>query len=409
MEIRALANGVLRELEARGYAETTLLHQRDHIYTQIERWVNDRYGGELTSAAAKEYLSELFDRWQSGYIGKAYYNQLRCAVKRLREHAENKNISLICSPVERTFQPSAKAIRVIEEALLATELTDDFKYKLHGVLRRFLCFAEAQGLCERTITRDVMVSYIHHCRNSSAGHMAYIVRSLKILSEYLVSIAAMPEAPDFRLIAPKRSPQKLIPVYSEQELSTVLSTLDRSTPTGKRAFALILLAIGTGLRAGDIANLKLQDIDWKARTISIVQGKTQNFLRLPISGQICNAVSDYILNGRPKADCTNVFLRVRAPFVAFNSGAQLGKILERICIKAGIEKKKGRSFHSLRRTFGTWLAAEEVQLTMIFQMLGQEHMDSSKPYLSFNDTQIFSCAMGFGDIPLKGGVYGGLR
>jgi integrase len=84
-------------------------------------------------------------------------------------------------------------------------------------------------------------------------------------------------------------------------------------------------------------------------------------------------------------------------------------MLEHACNRAGVEKKNGRSFHSLRRTFGTWLAAGEVELTMISQMLGQVRMNSSKPYLSFNDTQMLSCAMGFDDIPLKGGAYVGLH
>ena len=136
-----------------------------------------------------------------------------------------------------------------------------------------------------------------------------------------------------------------------------------------------------------------------------MQSKTQKPLHIPINGQICNAVSDYILHSRPKVDCPNVFVHTRAPYIAFDKGEALGELFDRACKKAGIEKKARRSFHSLRRTFGTWLAAEEVQLAMIFQMLGQENMDSSKPYLSFNDTQISSCAMGFEDIPLKGGVY----
>jgi integrase len=100
-----------------------------------------------------------------------------------------------------------------------------------------------------------------------------------------------------------------------------------------------------------------------------------------------------------------VFLRTRAPFAAFEQGRPLGQILDRVCNKTGIEKKKGRRFHSLRRTFGVWLATEETPITTISQMLGHVETDSSVPYLSFNDTQIYFCAMGFDDIPLKGGIY----
>jgi integrase len=149
----------------------------------------------------------------------------------------------------------------------------------------------------------------------------------------------------------------------------------------------------------------LTDISWRTQSIGIAQGKTGKSLNIPISGQICNAVSDYILNGRPKTDYTNVFLRSRAPYTAFDNGRSLGQILDRACNRAGVEKKMGRRFHSLRRTFGAWLAAEETQITTIAQMLGHAEMDSSVPYLSFNDSQMYSCAMGFSEIPLKGGIY----
>ena len=405
MKVKDLAKGVLHELEIRGYAKKTLKIQRGCILKQIEQWFDARADGELTKSAIEGYFAEMDSCLQSGRIGKGYHNQLRCAVKRLCEYAENKSISLVYTPDRRKFQPSTKAILIIENALSATELKDDFKYKLHVVLRKFFCFIEDQGLCESDITRDAMVSFVHHCRDSNSGNMSYIVRALLVLAKYFVSIGAMANEPDFKFIAPKHKRRKIIPAFSEAELAAILNSIDKTTPTGKRDYAIILLAIGTGLRGSDIANLKLTDIDWKSQSINIVQGKTEKSLKLPINGQICNAISDYILNSRPKTDYTNVFLSTRVPYVAFEEGRSLGQMLNRACSRAGVEKKRGRRFHSLRRTFGTWLAAEEIQITTIAQMLGHVKMDSSVPYLSFNDTQMYSCALGFDEIPLKGGIY----
>jgi len=409
MEFKVLTDGVLRELEARGYAESTMKSFNRALSVAV-KWFDHEAHGQYDERSHAEYIHHLQTQLSVGKNKAAWYNtKLRC-LERIKAYAKNGSID--CGYERcgiKVFVPSLDALAIIESALATENLTEDFKYKLKSNLRRFLCFVEAHGSSVNGITREVMVSYIHDRRDVSSGHMAYIVRSLRVLSEHLVSIGAMKSSPDFKFIAPKRSPRRLLPSYTEQELSAVLTGFDRTSPTGKRDYAVILLAVGTGLRAGDIANLKRTDIDWKQKTISIVQGKTEKPVIIPISGQICNALSDYILSGRPKSDCTNVFLRSRLPYIAFKGGVTLGKIIDRGCARAGIEKKKGRSFHSLRRTFGTWLAAEEVQLTMIFQMLGQERMDSSKPYLSFNDAQISSCAMGFDDIPLKGGVYGELR
>ena len=408
MNIKEVANGVLRELEARGYAENTLSQHSYLIFGQIVSWFDDRNEVKLNEISVEAYHNEISSRLESGKISRTYYNQLRCCMNRMLEYSETGKISLVTSPVAQEFRPSNQAIAEIESALAATSLNDDFKYKIRSTLRAFYCFVENQGLTEQGITRDAMVSFIHHKSKLSSGYMAYIVRSLRILSEYLVAIGKMGNSPDFRLIAPKRSPQKLIPPFYENEVTAILSEIDRSTAIGKRNYASILLAIGTGLRGCDIVKLKLTDIDWKSQTIRIIQSKTGKALSVSINGQICNAVADYILNDRPKTDCQNIFVRSRAPFVALSRGGSMGQIIDRICEKAGVEKKENRSFHSLRRTFGTWLSAEEVPVTTIAQMLGHAEMDSSKPYLSFNDAQIYSCAMGFEEIPVKGGVYSGL-
>jgi integrase len=80
-------------------------------------------------------------------------------------------------------------------------------------------------------------------------------------------------------------------------------------------------------------------------------------------------------------------------------------MFNRCAEKAGVEKKMGRAFHSLRRSFGTWLAKERVPITTISQLLGHADMDSGKPYLSFDDTQLSECAMDFSDIPLKRRIF----
>ena len=319
--INALTKDILREMEARGYSKRTVANRRDR-FKYIERWFYNKNGGELTRPAVDDYLATLSARLESGSIGKKHYNELSGFVKYLYEYAETGVIRPFFNPGRRrTFQPGSESIDIIENALSATGLTDRHKYRLHGIMRKFFCFIETQCPCEN-ITKDVIVSFIHHCRGASMGHMRHIVRSLKILAEYLVSVGKMPSKPDFRFIVPRPNPRRVIPAYSEQELAAVLAAIDRTKPIGKRDYAIILLAIGTGLRASDIVNLKLADIDWKLQSICIIQGKTCKSLKIPISGQICNAVSDYILNGRPEGlDCNNVFLRGYAPFAPLFAGS----------------------------------------------------------------------------------------
>lgn len=69
-----------------------------------------------------------------------------------------------------------------------------------------------------------------------------------------------------------------------------------------------------GLRMSDIIGLKLENIDWKCNTISIVQHKTKSLLQLPLLNDVGNAITGYIINGRPETDDSHIFIRRHAPY-----------------------------------------------------------------------------------------------
>lgn len=78
--------------------------------------------------------------------------------------------------------------------------------------------------------------------------------------------------------------------------------------------ALTIIALDTGLRAVDICNLKISDIDWKHDCIHIIQQKTGHSHNIPLSERIGNALIEYMLNERPVSESDFIFLRGNAPF-----------------------------------------------------------------------------------------------
>jgi len=72
-----------------------------------------------------------------------------------------------------------------------------------------------------------------------------------------------------------------------------------------------MLATRNGLRAGDILNLKLSDIDWKNAEASIMQKKTGAFVTLPLAEETLSAIADYILQARPPSGLQYIFLKSR--------------------------------------------------------------------------------------------------
>jgi integrase/recombinase XerD len=106
-----------------------------------------------------------------------------------------------------------------------------------------------------------------------------------------------------------------LPRYLQsEEVERVIASCDPATPAGKRDRALLLLA-RLGLRAGDVVQLRLGDLDWKEAAIS-VSGKSRRQTLMPLTQEIGDAIASYIKDGRPQTAVDTLFIRSRAPFRA---------------------------------------------------------------------------------------------
>lgn len=192
--------------------------------------------------------------------------------------------------------------------------------------------------------------------------------------------------------------------FAPEELELLLSTADRTTAVGKRDYAMMLLAIQTGLRVVDISGLTFQNIDWRSSEFHVVQHKTGRALSLPMEPEVGNAIADYILNGRPASECSFVFLSKDAPYRRLHNRSA-SSIVCRYMKRCGIDRETipRRGFHSFRRSFGARLLQSEIPLEMLSEMLGHSNMDSSKPYVAVDETGLLSCAIGLSGIEVKAG------
>ena len=92
----------------------------------------------------------------------------------------------------------------------------------------------------------------------------------------------------------------------------LLAACDRRTATGRRDYAVILILLRLGLRAGEVARLRLEDLDWRAGQIT-VHGKADRVDALPIPADVGAAIAAYLRRGRPATAEREVFLTVHAP------------------------------------------------------------------------------------------------
>lgn len=171
-------------------------------------------------------------------------------------------------------------------------------------------------------------------------------------------------------------------VWDPELLVRLLNVVDRSSPKGKRDYAILLLACRLGLRLGDIRALTLDDLKWEAATLEITQSKTLAPLCLPLTEEVGEALIDYLKSGRPQTDRREVFLTLTPPFLPFSENNNLHYIVTYWRQLAGIrfQTKQRHGLHSLRHTLATQLLRAQTPFHVISEILGHATTASTLIY-----------------------------
>jgi site-specific recombinase XerD len=171
-----------------------------------------------------------------------------------------------------------------------------------------------------------------------------------------------------------------LPRYlKEAEVEKIISSCDINTPSGKRNRAILLLLVRLGLRAGDIVNLRLGDIDWKNSTVQ-VSGKGRHVDRLPLTQEVGIALVDYLKNVRPAIDTDAVFVRLNAPLRAFTSHTAISILVARAMRRAGVSCQCRGAAHILRHSVATSMLRNGATLQEIASLLRHRSIETTQIY-----------------------------
>jgi integrase len=158
----------------------------------------------------------------------------------------------------------------------------------------------------------------------------------------------------------------------------VTGALDGSG-TGLRNYAILLLLARTGLRAHEVAQLSLDDIDWKEGTICIRSRKTRIERNLPLAHDVGAALSDYLTQGRPACSFRTIFLRVVPPFDPFKGSSAVCLIVRRALIRVGILNAPAAA-HLFRHTAATRMLRSGATFKDIADVLGHASLRTTAIY-----------------------------
>jgi integrase/recombinase XerD len=242
--------------------------------------------------------------------------------------------------------------------------------------RRFVDGCPLGAQLAATTAGDVTRAVLMESATLSIGATQFFVAALRSFLRFCsmerliaadLSAAALPVT--------GRRPSSLPRGISSTDANALLNSCDRGENVGRRDYAMIVLLLRLGLRAAEVATLKLDDLDWRAAEV-VVHGKGRCDGRLPLPVDVGEAIAAWLQHGRPKTTSREVFLSVQAPIMALGRGG-VGAIVRSACVRAGVTQVGP---HRLRHTVATEMVNNGVPLAEISQVLRHRSLSSTAIY-----------------------------
>ena len=231
------------------------------------------------------------------------------------------------------------------------------------------------------ISQEEVIRYIErHAQDWSPGTGKAMCWSLRAFLRYLHHQGLNPRALADCVPSMRRWKLASLPTFlPAAQVQKALDGCDRATSMGRRDYAILMMLAELGLRAGEVATLTLDDIDWRAGEM-LVRAKGRQRARMPIPPDVGTAIVAYLRNGRPKSSCRKLFIRTLAPHVGFASASAITMVAKTALVRVGIEGCAHRGAHIFRHSLATELLRSGATLTEIGQLLRHESHDTTRIY-----------------------------
>jgi integrase/recombinase XerD len=366
-----LASGFADELDRLGYTELSASNQV-RVLAHLSRWMEAQglVPVQLTRVRLEQFLAA---RREAGYTCWLSERGLRPLVTYLVGVGAmpEPEVVTVDSPVERLLDAYGR--HLLTERAITTTTIARYRSEVRPFLEQRVRGdrLELGGLKAADVTRFVLRA----CRGQEVGSAKYLVTALRSLLRYLHLEG---EAPDLAAAVPAvagwrggQLPRGLEP----QQVTGMLSACDRDTVAGRRDYAMLMLLARLGLRGCEVAGLELDDLDWRRGEL-IIRGKGDRQERLPLPADVGEAVSAYLLRGRPRVESRRVFVSVKAPFGDLTSTG-VRAVVGYVCERAGMERFAA---HRLRHTVATEMLRAGAGLPDVGQVLRHRTLSTTAIY-----------------------------
>lgn len=163
------------------------------------------------------------------------------------------------------------------------------------------------------------------------------------------------------------------------QLGQLIASLDSGSPRGLRDRAIILCMARLGLRAGEVVQLRLDDLDWRNATVRVRARKTGHGALLPLTAEVGTALAGYLRRGRPDTPARQVFVLHRLRPGAPISGSIVGRAVDNALRRTGMDAQI-RGANLLRHSLATDLLERGASLREIADVLGHTSLATTRIY-----------------------------
>ena len=387
-------SGYAEALNAQSFSRETI-HGRLRRIVHFSEWL-EQQKIELASLCASDVAQYLETRPLRSQLRDA-----RPSLKRLVEYLRNEGVLLWeeaappPTPAERCVQEYVQHLRTQRGLAEGTIVNYAFR------ARRFLQHRFGHGdIVLSQLNADNVIAFVRDetARLTSRKTMVAVTVSLRAFLRYVhVHGEGMP---DLAAQVPRVAswPMASVPRgIARDQAEKLLKSVDRMTPVGRRDYAILLLLTQLGLRASEIVFLTLEDLDWRAGTLTVTLKRARHSV-YPLTEEIGNAIADYLRNGRPKSTDRRVFLHARAPFRSFRRGSDLGNMIRDRIARAEV-KAPTHGTHQFRHALATQMLQKGASLGEIGDVLGHRSPDTTRIYAKVDIVALRTLAL-----PWPGGV-----
>lgn len=370
--LSAYTDGFRDELIDAGYTHRTVRAQLYRL-AHVSRWLAEQRlcAADLTPEVVERFL---LARRAAGCRRSVTVRSLRALVGYLQRVG--------AAPLVEPSETKSAAGRLLAEyrryLLLERRLAPRTVRGYVDLAERFLSAQTADGGLElERLTAGEVAGFVVACsRRHSACSMRSVVTALRSLLRFLFVTGRVPR--DLRAAVPVAADWRLAPLPRGVEASVVRALFDgcdRSTPLGLRDFAILMLLSRLGLRAAEVAGLRLADVDWRSGWL-VVRGKGGRVDRLPLPEDVGAALIDYLRDGRDRSPCEALFLGAHAPAAAMSAHSVV-MVPRRASSRAGIAPVGA---HRLRHTAASAMLSGGASLAEIAQVLRHQAEETTAIY-----------------------------